>query len=68
MTPKVGTNQHTGKGSYNRTTRGTKRDYTLVRLKRDYPKLFAKVKAGEMSANAAAIEGDFSILRRIVLL
>ena len=33
--------------------------YTLRRLLRDKPKLFAKVEAGELSANAAAIEAGF---------
>jgi hypothetical protein len=36
--------------------RGTGRTYTLRRLKRDRPDLAAKVTAGEISANAAALE------------
>jgi hypothetical protein len=35
--------------------RGTSRAYTLDRLERERPDLFAKVKAGVLSANAAAI-------------
>ncbi len=35
------------------------RAYTLDRLKREQPKLFEKVKAGKLSANAAAIEAGF---------
>ncbi len=33
--------------------------YTLARLDRDEPKLAEKVRAGELSANAAAIEAGF---------
>lgn len=36
--------------------RGNTKGYTLRRLKKDHPELHAKVCAGEMSANAAAIE------------
>jgi hypothetical protein len=39
--------------------RGTSRPYILSRLKRSNPELFAKVVAGEMSANAAAIDAGF---------
>lgn len=38
---------------------GTSRAYTVSRLQREAPELFEKVKAGEMSANAAAIEAGF---------
>jgi len=38
---------------------GNSRDYTLARLKRDRPDLAEKVIAGQMSANAAAIEAGF---------
>lgn len=38
---------------------GTSRAYTLDRLKRERPDLFEKVKAGKLSANAAAIEAGF---------
>jgi hypothetical protein len=38
---------------------GTSRAYTLDRLKRERPDLFDKVAAGDMSANAAAIEARF---------
>jgi hypothetical protein len=39
--------------------RGNRRAYTLDRLKRNNPELFAKVVNGELSANAAAIEAGF---------
>ena len=39
--------------------RGTSRSYTVSRLERERPDLFAKVDAGEMSANTAAIEAGF---------
>ena len=35
--------------------------YTLRRLDRDHPELFGRVKAGELSANAAAIEAGFRV-------
>lgn len=38
---------------------GTALGYTLRRLKRDHPELFARVIAKELSANAAAIEAGF---------
>ncbi len=38
---------------------GNSRAYTLDRLKRKHPALFDRVKAGELSANAAAIEAGF---------
>jgi len=38
---------------------GTSRAYTVSRLQRESPELFAKVAAGEMSANAAAIKAGF---------
>jgi hypothetical protein len=38
---------------------GTGRNYTLARLRRDRPDLAARVRAGELSANAAAIEAGF---------
>jgi hypothetical protein len=38
---------------------GNSRAYTLDRLKRERPDLFAKVTAGKLSANAAAIEAGF---------
>lgn len=46
------------KGS-NPTFKGRGATYTLKRLKRDRPDLFARVVAGELSANAAAIEAGF---------
>jgi hypothetical protein len=39
--------------------RGNSRAYTLDRLRRERPDLFERVKAGEFSANAAAIEAGF---------
>ena len=39
--------------------RGNGRTHTLKRLKRDAPALFSRVVAGELSANAAAIEAGF---------
>jgi hypothetical protein len=62
---KHGTNQHTrgypALGGYNiaSSKRGTNSRYTLARLERDAPKLAAKVRNGELSANAAAIEAGF---------
>lgn len=38
---------------------GTTRSYTLSRLKREEPQLFERVKNGELTANAAAIEAGF---------
>jgi hypothetical protein len=38
---------------------GTSRAYTLDRLKREQPDIFARVVAGELTANAAAIEAGF---------
>jgi hypothetical protein len=58
-----GVNQHSdGAGGYNITStpsRGTNQTYTLKRLKRDHPELAARVVAGELSANAAAIKAGF---------
>lgn len=42
-----------------RASKGTSRAYTASRLKRDRPDLFAKVVAGKLSANAAAIKAGF---------
>jgi hypothetical protein len=59
ITPPVGSNQFT-EGNNNIITRqGTSLAYTLDRLHRTRPDLLAKVEAGEMSANAAAIEAGF---------
>lgn len=38
---------------------GNSRAYTLTRLQKDYPEIFERVKAGELSANAGAIEAGF---------
>ena len=57
--------QHGGKrqkGQGNNVTltqRGNAPDYTLARLHRDHPALAERVKEGELSANAAAIEAGF---------
>jgi hypothetical protein len=42
-----------------RPKRGNSRAYTLDRLARERPDLFEQVKAGKLSANAAAIEAGF---------
>lgn len=42
-----------------KTKGGTSATYILKRLKRDRPDLFARVTAGELSANAAAIEAGW---------
>jgi hypothetical protein len=41
------------------SVQGNSRAYTLDVLKREYPELFERVKAGELSANAAAIQAGF---------
>ena len=46
-----------------KSERGNNRAYTLDRLKRERPDLFAKVCDGELSANAAAIEAGFRKLK-----
>jgi hypothetical protein len=59
--PKQGErNDLKGLGS-NRTKldKGTTREYTLARLKRDHPELAERVVNGDLSANAAAIEAGF---------
>jgi hypothetical protein len=61
MTLPKGTNQHT-MGTDNisiQPKHGTSRAYTLDRLARERPDLFEQVRAGELSANAAAIEAGF---------
>ncbi len=42
-----------------KTIGGTSLEYTLRRLERDHPKLFAAYKCGEISANAAALAAGF---------
>jgi hypothetical protein len=42
-----------------RGERGNSRRYALARLKRDFPELYQKVRAGKMSANRAAIQAGF---------
>lgn len=44
-------------------TGGTSKAYTVSRLKRESPELFAQVVAGELSANAAAIKAGFRKVR-----
>ena len=41
------------------TQHGNRKDYTLSRLKKHAPELFERVKAGELSANAAALQAGF---------
>jgi len=41
------------------TQHGTRKDYTLSRLKKNAPALFEEVKAGNLSANAAALQAGF---------
>jgi uncharacterized protein (UPF0128 family) len=40
---------------------GRGKDYTLARLDRDHPDLAKQVRAGELSANQAAIEAGFRV-------
>lgn len=58
-----GSNQHTRGGDNITSTtpleRGTSAEYTLARLDRDRPELAEQVRAGKLSANAAAIEAGF---------
>jgi hypothetical protein len=42
-----------------KATTGNSRAYTVSRLQRESPELFEKVKAGELSAHAAAIQAGF---------
>jgi hypothetical protein len=62
LVPPVGTNQHT-EGGYNVTThdvlRGNTKSYTLSRLQKHRPELYEQVKAGQLTANAAAVEAGF---------
>jgi len=54
--------KHVHADGYNRTikpVRGTAKAYTLTRLKQETPALYQAVCAGELSANAAAIEAGF---------
>jgi len=54
-------NQHTGGKSdnVNLAKKGNSKAYTVSRLKRESPELFAQVVAGELSANAAAIKAGW---------
>jgi hypothetical protein len=47
---------------------GTSKSYTLDRLERDYPDLFERVIAGELSANAAAVNKAEARARELRLL
>jgi hypothetical protein len=42
-----------------RSTQGNSKAYTLARLSKESPELFAEVKAGKISANAAAIKAGW---------
>jgi hypothetical protein len=46
------------------TKKGTSKAYTVSRLKRESPELFAQVVAGELSANAAAIKAGWRKVKR----
>jgi hypothetical protein len=61
VTPEVGVNQNTLPADHNdvMTRQGNSKSYTLDRLEREAPALFGRVCAGELSANAAAIEAGF---------
>ena len=65
-TAPVGTNQHT-EGRDIVTTlpqtseRGNSKAYTLDRLHREAPELYEAVKAGDKTANEAAIEAGFRV-------
>ena len=62
MVAEKGTNQHAKEGHDNvmiQGRQGNSRTYTLKRLKDEFPELFERVKAKELSANAAAIEAGF---------
>ena len=48
-----------GVSGYEPSEQGTGLSYTYDRLKRDFPRLYARVVAGTMSANAAAIKAGF---------
>lgn len=72
MTPSKGgdgSNQHNEKKRANNnniiisspSTQGTSKSYTLSRLEKESPELFRRVIAGELSANAAAIEAGFRV-------
>jgi hypothetical protein len=59
-----GNNQHTAKSIPNnvreaKVTCGNGKAYTLSRLKRETPELFASVVRGELSANAAAVKAGW---------
>lgn len=56
--PGPGRGHKTG-SNITRLPRGTGETYTLARLRRDRPDLAKRVAAGELSANAAAIEAGF---------
>ncbi len=57
MKPAPGRNQHSSDDNVNDapTPKGNSRAYTVARLQKQNPGLFEEVKAGRMSANAAAI-------------
>ena len=51
-----GANQHGGLSDTNSTTEQPDATYILARLRRDKPEMAEKVMAGELSANAAAVQ------------
>ena len=58
--PKEKPNPDNSVDNINRTARkGTSKAYTVSRLQREAPELFAQVAAGTISANAAAIKAGF---------
>ena len=59
ITAEPGANQHTVLHEHEKAQQGTSLAYTLDRLKRERPDLYAKVIGKKLSANAAAIEAGF---------
>ena len=59
VTPPLGSNQHTDNISTHKDGHGTSKSYTVSRLRKNAPALYERVKKGELSANAAAIEAGF---------
>ena len=55
-TPDLFTEPPTAPKRKKATQQGTRKDYTLSRLKKDAPALFEAVKAGKLSSHAAALE------------
>lgn len=59
VTAPVGKPGHNNDNIIIKPEQGTSRAYALERLKRESPTLYRRVVAGELSANAAAIEAGF---------